>query len=686
MSDRISLTIISLGALLALALSWGCGPQSTQQAADGDGGGGGNDNGNTVVVCDDGVDEDGDGYGQGCPAGNDCDDADPWVHPGAPEVCNLRDDNCDGQVDEGVVNACGNCSPNCDSDGLGDDPFPMPEDNPPNPDIDADGVGLDPNGDLVLDESNVSFAYMWIANTADLGWGTVSKINTETCQEVARYYTVTCYGGNPAWTPGGSCLDVSGAAVQQGANDPSRTAVDFNFDVWVANRAFNGQPSVTKIVNDTMDCMDRNGDGVITTSYDANSDGVIDPNDPAEFPGLADECVLFTTNYASTNDLGRSVCLDGGDPVYGGKGNAWVSTYNRTNNRFFKINGDTGNVDATVDLPSGVAPYGCTVDSQGILWALGGFFGAGPVVYLDTANPSQVGPVLTEPFTSSNHFYGITVDSDDSIWMGGWDTRDVFRYRPNRSNGFGGLSGGTWTRVATSAAANASNTRGIAADLRGWIWVAGNAGYIMRVPQILTDGDHSWSSAQALGGMVLNRHIGGSMIGVGIDFDAHVWGISHSGSHATRIDLDTNGDPVDINNASCTVPVGANPYTYSDFTGYGLRNFTRPRGTYSLLLEGCTGEGQSTRWLSVDWNATTPAGTAVQLRVRSGDDPVGMGTWFGPWLTSPAVLDASPVGPVAPMPARFLHVEFELSTTDQDHTPILHDFTVAWDCNDPAPE
>ncbi len=685
MHDRTSLAIILVSSLVAVALIWGCGPQAPPSDGDGDGGSNANDNQNTVVVCDDGIDEDGDGYGEGCAAGADCDDTDPWVNPGADEVCNLRDDNCNGLVDEGALNACGNCSANCAYDGLGIGPFPMPDDTPPNPDVGADGVGLDPNGDLILDQSNVSFAYMWIANTADLGWGTVSKINTETCQEEARYYSVTCYGGNPGWQPGDACTDVNGSNVQLSANSPSRTAVDFNFDVWVANRAFGGQPSVTKIVNDTMDCVDRNGDGLITTSHDANNDGRIDPNDPTEFPGLADECVLFTTNYAGANELGRSVCLDGGDPYGGPQGNAWVSTYSRTNNRFFKINGLTGQIDETVDLPTGVAPYGCAVDSHGVLWALGGWFGAGRVVYFDTANPSQVGPVLVEPFTSTNHFYGITVDSDDSIWMAGYDTRDVFRYRPTRGNGFAGLSGGTWTRVRTSENSIPSNTRGIAADLRGWIWVAGQAGYITRVPQNLTDGDHSWASAAALGGSLFNRHLGGNMIGVGIDFDGHVWGISYDASQATRIDLDTIGDPVDLNNASCTVPVGANPYTYSDFTGFGLRNFTRPRGTYSLLMEGCTGVDQSTNWLSVEWNATTPAGTGVKVRVRAGDDQALLGSWFGPWDTSPAALDASPIGPVTPTPSRYLQVEFELTTDDMELTPILHDFTVVWDCDDPGP-
>jgi hypothetical protein len=68
-------------------------------------------------------DADGDGYGSassgtimGCapPPGYvsnnaDCDDGDAAIHPGAPEVCNGRDDNCMGGVDEGLGTiTCGN--------------------------------------------------------------------------------------------------------------------------------------------------------------------------------------------------------------------------------------------------------------------------------------------------------------------------------------------------------------------------------------------------------------------------------------------------------------------------------------------------------------------------------------------------------------------------------------------------
>ncbi len=44
--------------------------------------------------------------GDGVAAGADCDDQDASVHPGAGEVCNGRDDDCDGQTDGGLTRAC----------------------------------------------------------------------------------------------------------------------------------------------------------------------------------------------------------------------------------------------------------------------------------------------------------------------------------------------------------------------------------------------------------------------------------------------------------------------------------------------------------------------------------------------------------------------------------------------------
>jgi hypothetical protein len=47
----------------------------------------------------------------------DCDDTDPSIHPGALEVCNGKDDNCDGTIDEGVKNTYYR---DADGDGYGD--------------------------------------------------------------------------------------------------------------------------------------------------------------------------------------------------------------------------------------------------------------------------------------------------------------------------------------------------------------------------------------------------------------------------------------------------------------------------------------------------------------------------------------------------------------------------------------
>ena len=393
-----------------------------------------------------GTDLDGDAYGPGCPAGPDCDDMDPLHHddcsacdtgpaPGcpcavgapsvscfdgtaaqagtppcmkglracdpvsqtwgacagqvapAPEYCDTVDNDCDGVVDDGVLSMCGDCTPGCDQVVVGDGtPFPFPGDPlPPNvQSIDVDGVGLDPSGDLVLDAQNIEFHFLWVANA---GEGTVSKLDTRTGREVARYASVAHAALVDVMGVGGADVPAWG-----GANSPSRTAVDFYGNVWVGNRApydaaypAGLQPTATKIYNSTSDCVDRNGNGVIDTSNDASGDGRIDLADPAEFFAEADECIAFTVIVGARNDAVdeygvRAVAIDRGiDP--GEPGNAWVGLFSEQ--AFYQLSGRdgtlvrrvpaTGNFQSEVGAP--VSPYGAAIDGNGMLWTTNGCCG-----------------------------------------------------------------------------------------------------------------------------------------------------------------------------------------------------------------------------------------------------------------------------------------------------------------------
>jgi|AACY02.6.fsa_nt_gi Protein metal binding site. len=61
-------------------------------------------------------DEDGDGFADT----DDCAPTDAAVNPGAVEVCNGLDDDCDGTIDGAAAEDKGVWYRDCDGDGLGD--------------------------------------------------------------------------------------------------------------------------------------------------------------------------------------------------------------------------------------------------------------------------------------------------------------------------------------------------------------------------------------------------------------------------------------------------------------------------------------------------------------------------------------------------------------------------------------
>jgi len=93
----------------SFAAAFGCAPMTIYQDYDGDGVGS-HVEGATKVICANATVPKGFGATDG-----DCDENDAKVYPGAPEICNGKDDNCDGQIDEGAPSVA--LWPDGDGDG-----------------------------------------------------------------------------------------------------------------------------------------------------------------------------------------------------------------------------------------------------------------------------------------------------------------------------------------------------------------------------------------------------------------------------------------------------------------------------------------------------------------------------------------------------------------------------------------
>lgn len=364
------------------------------------------------------IDEDGDGYGVNCGVGKeDCDDLNPnfntvcadctkgnvpgcncsgksvacftgdptwngkgictsgvqacvagfWdeckgqILPGL-EVCDGQDNDCDGQVDEGVKSKCNNCDMSCNQQSVGPKAggdFELTDQN-------STGVGLDKDGNITLDPSQISLnlKFIWVANSSE---ATVSKVDCKTVTEVGRF---------------------------QVCPSPSRTAVDLDGNVWVACR---GDGGVAKIMAEKKNCVDQNKNGVIDTS--SNNQTICNT------PGC-DECVKFLVH--PEGQLGypgaRGAAVDKFNHV-------WIGYYSMA--KVDRLEPIAGNKLEQIDL-QGCSPYGLVLDQKGILWAQG--VGCGNLVRVDV-NAKQI--TKYKPPNGGYGAYGINVDKYERIWLGG---------------------------------------------------------------------------------------------------------------------------------------------------------------------------------------------------------------------------------------------------------------------------
>ncbi len=269
-------------------------------------------------------------------------------------------------------------------------------------------------------------SHIWIANSYD---NTLSKVNTQTAVEVARYRTCPS-----------SC-------------DPSRTSVNLHGDAVVTNR---DSSSVTKFAAAMNDCVDNNDNGTIETSNG--------PTDVLDWG--KDECMLWHTELPLYHGA-RATAWDGKeDPDTGLGGNVWIGTCGGDIPQMvYKLDGDNGAIVGQIDVDAGCC-YGGAVDGNDGFWVYNaGIFGP-PSVFRVEMSTLQVSE------TVQLGGYGITVDSQGRVWVG--NGYFIFRYDPADGS------------LDECLVADAYDFRGIAVGTEksaGYVWVADFNGTLHKIDQ-----------------------------------------------------------------------------------------------------------------------------------------------------------------------------------------------------------
>jgi DNA-binding beta-propeller fold protein YncE len=291
-----------------------------------------------------------------------------------PEGCDDIDNDCDGDVDEGVLSPCGDCDPFCDTLEIGPDGY---EGFNPTPD-NSEKIGKNLDGYLTLDSQQIDLAFMWVANSSE---NTVSRLNTEQCVESGRY--AVC-------------------------SNPSRTAVDLLGNVWVGCRSDGG---VVKIAIDEALCIDKNPPEGIQTAKDLNGDGKVTGGEV--LPKGQDECVLFTVYPGGSCQRGLGVDSEN---------YAWVGEWNAKKLR--RLHPDDGQVVKEISISAN--PYGLVIDQAGTIWVSGR--GGNRLLEVDP-ELGEVGSYTST--TGCFQPYGIGLDYKGRVWIGNCCCDDAgIRYDP----------------------------------------------------------------------------------------------------------------------------------------------------------------------------------------------------------------------------------------------------------------
>jgi hypothetical protein len=457
---------------------------------------------------------------------------------------------------------------------------------------------------------------MWIANN---GEATVSKWDTDNNVELARY---------PTWF---------GTGARWGTHDgpgPSRTCVDISGNCYVANRhLYDPQPAdVIKILAD--DWIDRNGNGVMDTSWDVNGDGTIsvdellpmedtNGNDRIDPDEIKDERVAWAVSVGPDNGVGRSLSIDP-------NGNLWLGLYNAQ--AYYKLSGVDGSILAGPISTPGHTPYGSLVYKYGILWGASLDY---DLLKLDTNTNTFLGT-----YTLPDLSYGIALGYDNAentiVYLGGrWYSTFV---KFNSSS-----------EIATTPAELQYEVFGIATDAQGNI-LAGH-GSNGEMNKFAPNGSLIWHA---------NAQIASHIRGTVVDSNGDVWALHLNDNKMAKFDGQT-GAPLGVFNT------GSYPYTYSDAAGLGYSSSVLS-GKWNVVHDSFA---PGTIWGTISWNSDEPEGTSITVKTRSSEDQITWSSWEN--VLNDITLITTP-------PGRYIEIEVTMKITSGDVSPILYDITIEGTC------
>ena len=310
------------------------------------------------------ADADADGYGdpatttEACAEGSgfvtddtDCDDGDAGINPGATELCDGADNDCDGSVDGTDATDASTWYRDGDSDGYGsaaastvscDQPSGYVADSSdcddgdddvhPGADEHCDGVDEDCDGSI---DEEATDADTWYADTDGDGYGDASS-TTEACSQPSGHVAdnTDCDDTDASVFPGadeycnGIDDDCDGTIDEDDAIDATTVYADADSDGY-------GDPatavdtcySYSGYVSDNTDCDDADataypGADEVCDGDDEDCDGVVDEDDAidastwyadSDGDGFGDATSATTACYAPTGHVASSSDCDDGD-------------------------------------------------------------------------------------------------------------------------------------------------------------------------------------------------------------------------------------------------------------------------------------------------------------------------------------------------------------------------------------